>query len=336
MEVRKMDIRSEEILYLCESDVKSCLSARDAINVVKEGIRALGLGKAIQPEKIYLNVEKYCGFVKPMTAYVEPMDTIATKIFSHFPDNPKKFGLPTIDAIIILTEPKNGRHIAIMDGRWITALRTAAATTIAAEYLARKDSHVLGIIGAGVQGRSHLMTLNELFKLEEVKVSDYCEAARRQFVLEMGEMLNVSIKQVKTPREAVLGSDIVVTATTANEPLIKRDWITPGMFIAKVGSYQEIEPEVITKADKVVVDWWEYVISRCLELKTLVNAGLFNRQDVYAELPEIVAGRKTGRVKDDEINLFISIGMGVEDAAAAYYVFQQAVKLGKGVRLKRS
>jgi ornithine cyclodeaminase/alanine dehydrogenase-like protein (mu-crystallin family) len=334
--VRKTKIKPEEILYLCETDVKSCLSARDAINVVKEGIRALGLGKAIQPEKIYLNIEKYYGFVKPMIAYVEPIDTIATKVFSHFPNNPKQSGLPTIDAIIILTEPKNGRHIAVIDGRWITALRTAAATAIAAEYLARKDSHVLGIVGAGVQGRSHLMTLNELFKLEEVKVSDFYEAARRRFVLEMGEMLNVPIKQAETPLEAVKDSDIIITATTANEPLIKKDWIKPGMFIAKVGSYQEIEPEIITRADKVVVDWWEYVISRCLELKMLVNAGLFKPQDVYAELPEIVAGRKTGRVKNDETNLFISIGMGVEDAAAAYYVFQQAVKLGKGVRLKRS
>jgi len=326
----------EEILYLSDSDVKACFNAKDAIEVVKEGIKALGLGRAVQPEKIYLNVEKYNGFVKPMIAYIESMDVVATKVFSHYPNNPRNFGLPTVDAIIILTEPKNGRHIAVIDGKWITALRTAATTAIAAEYLARKNSHILGIIGAGVQGRSHLMTLNELFKLEEVRISDAFEEARRRFSIEMEEMLGIPIKQAESPLEAVKDADIVVTATTANEPLVKKEWIRPGMFIAKVGSYQEIDPEIIMNADKVVVDWWEYAINRCRELKMLFEAGSIKREDIYAELPEIVAGHKPGRETNDETNLFISIGMGVEDAAAAYYVYQQAQKLGKGVRLRRS
>ena len=327
--------KEEQLLYLSQGDVEACLEVKDSINAVEEGIRALGHGKAVQPEKIYLTLEKYNGFVKPMIAHVEPINIIASKVFSFFPGNPRKYGLPTVQAAIILTDPETGTHLALMDGTWITALRTAATTAIAAKYLSRKDSEVVGIVGAGVQGKSHLMALKEVFKLKEARISDISKEARERYAEEIGKRLELSVIPVENPRQCMDDADIILTVTTANEPLIKKDWIEPGMFIAKIGSFQEIDPEIIIAADKVVVDWWEYVSKRVKELIKLLNAGLIRREDIYAELPEIVAAKKPGRQTDDEVILFISIGMGVEDAATALHAYKEAMKKGMGTRLER-
>jgi len=318
------------ILYLSQEGVKKCLTAKDAIEAVEEGIRVLGQGEAIQPPKIYMEIEKYHGFIKPMIAYAGgSLNVSATKNFSFFPEN-RKYGRPTISAIIILNDPQTGAPLAIMDGTWITALRTAATTAVAAKYLAKRNSEVVGIFGAGVQGRSHLMCLNEMFTLKSVRIADISKEYRNQFAEEMSKKLGLDITPVDSNEQAVRGADIVVTVTTGSEVLVKKEWVKPGMLIAKVGSYQEVDLGIPGMVDKLVVDYWEYVIHRVQELiKTNTK-----RDDVYAELAEIVAGRKKGRENDTEKVLFISIGMGVEDAGAALHTYKRAKELGIGQYLE--
>lgn len=317
------------ILYLSQEDVKKCLTAKDAIEAVEGGIRVLGQGEAIQPPKIYMEIEKYHGFIKPMIAYVGgSLNVSATKNFTFFPENRKR-GKPTVSAIIILNDPQTGAPLAIMDGTWITALRTAAATAVAAKYLAKQNSEVVGIFGAGVQGRSHLMCLNEIFKLKSVRIVDISKEYQIQFAEEMSKNLGLDITPVDSNEQAVRGADVVVTVTTGNEVLVKKEWVEPGMLIAKVGSYQEVDFSIPAMVDKLVVDWWEYMY----RVKEITNTNT-KREDVYAELAEVVAGKKKGRENDREKILFISIGMGVEDAGAALHTYKRAKELGIGQYLE--
>jgi len=323
-------MKGNEILYLSQEDVKKCLTTKDTLEAVEEGIRLLGQGKAIQPPKIYMELDKYRGFIKPMIAFIdEPLNISATKNFTFFPEN-RKSGIPTVLATIILNDPETGVPLAIMDGTWITAVRTAATTAVAAKYLAKRSSEVVGIFGAGVQGKTHLMALNEVFKLKSVRIADVSKEYRAQFTKEMGEKLGLDIVAVEDNKQVVSGADIVVTATTGNEALVKKEWVEPGLFIAKVGSYQEVDFGMLAMVDKLVVDWWEYVSHRVPEImETKIK-----REDVYAELAETVSGRKKGRESNTEKILFISIGMGVEDAAVGLRVYQRAKEISVGQSLE--
>ena len=323
-------MQSDKVLYLSQEDVKQCLSIKDALEAVELGIKILGEGNAIQPRKTYLVLEKYRAFIKPMIAYVgEPINIAATKNFTFFPEN-RKHNKPTIGATIILNDPDTGTPLAIMDGTWITGARTAAATAIAAKYLAKPDSAVVGIFGAGLQGRTHLMALNEIFKLKRVQIADISKEYQKHFADEMGEKLGLDIVPVASNELAVKGADIVITVTTAKEPLVKKEWVEPGMFVAKAGSYQELDLGIPAMVDKIVVDWWDYAIERATEIIETNT----RREDIYAELAEIVAGIKKGREHNREKILFISIGMGVEDAAAAFYAYKRARELGIGQNLE--
>ena len=323
-------MKGNEILYLSQEDVKKCLTTKDTLEAVEEGIRLLGQGKAIQPPKIYMELDKYHGFIKPMIAFIDkPLNVSATKNFTFFPEN-RKHGRPTVLATIILNDPETGVPLAIMDGTWITAVRTAATTAVAAKYLAKRNSEVVGIFGAGVQGETHLMALNEVFKLKSVRIADVSKEYRAQFAKEMGEKLGLDIVAVEDNKQVVSGADIVVAATTGNAALVKKEWVEPGLFIAKVGSYQEVDFGMLAMVDKLVVDWWEYVSHRVPEImETNIK-----RENVYAELAETVSGRKSGRENDTEKILFISIGMGVEDAAVALRVYQRAKEIGIGQSLE--
>jgi ornithine cyclodeaminase/alanine dehydrogenase-like protein (mu-crystallin family) len=319
-----------KILYLSQEDVKKCLTVKDSVMAVEEGIRLLGEGKAIQPPKIYMEIGKYGGFMKPMIAFIdEPLSVSATKNFGFFPAN-REHGMSTVLATIILNDPKTGAPFGIMDGTWITALRTAATTAVAAKYLAKSDSKVVGIFGAGIQGRSHLMALNELFKLEKVTIADKSKEYRVRFAEEMSEKLNLDITPEDCNEQVVKGADIVITATTGNEPLVKTEWVEPGMFVAKVGSFQELDFGILKVVDKLVVDYWEYVSHRVPEItKTSTR-----RENVYAEIAEIVSGKKRGRENIREKILFLSIGMGVEDASVALLAYKRAKMLGIGQNLR--
>lgn len=330
-----------EILYLSEEDTASAgLTMKETIDIIERVFRAHGEGNALVPAKITLDLTvtgRYKSSGNAMPAYIGSEVTgedgiCGIKWVGSNWENPQKHGLPSILGIIILTDPETFAPKAIVGGGWVTAMRTGGATAVAVKYLAKNESKVVCIFGAGRQGRYQLLALNEILEIEEVRIVDVIREAREKYAEEMGKKTSLKIKPVEDMEEAVTGSDILITATAANEPLVKREWVKKGCLICALGSYQELEYQLIKNVNKIVVDHLEQTMHRG-ELAKWVRKGLISERDVYAELGDIVAGLKKGRESEDETMLCVPIGMGSEDIATAYRVYQLATEKGLGRRL---
>ena len=326
-----------DVLYLGEKDVElTGLTMKETIEIIEKVFKAHGEGDVIVPAKITLDLQitgKYDTWGNAMPSYVGPWKMSGIKWAGANWNNPKRHGLPSIFATIILTDPETFAPVAIMGGGWITAMRTGAATAVATKYLARKDSETLCIIGAGYTARYQLMALNEVAKIREVRVSSRTKESREKFAEEMTKKLDLNVEPVATVEDAVRGADIVVTVTSADEPLVRYEWVKDGCFICALGSYQELEFTVIKSVNKIIVDHLEQTLHRG-ELAKWVAKGLISERDVYAELGDIVAGKKKGRESDEEKILCVPIGMGSEDIATSYRVYQIAKEKGLGQKLR--
>jgi len=332
------DIGLETIL-LSDEEIKDLISMRDIMDAVELAFREKGLSRVQMPPKMYLVFGKYNGDLRVMPSYIEEMDVSAVKVVNVHPDNREKYSLPTVMAVIILVDPKNGFPMAIMGGKTITDMRTGAAGGVAAKYLARKDSRVAGFVGAGDQARTQLAALLEVFgSFGEVRVWSRSEEARTRFKSEMTMKYGhlCKIITVKNVREAVDGADIIVTATPSRMPLVMDEWIQPGTHFNCVGAdapgKEEIDPLILKRA-KIVVDDWEQA-SHSGEINVPLSRGLLSKSDIWAEIGEIVAGIKPGRISDDEITVFVSTGLAIQDAVTANLVYQRALKLGVGRKIK--
>jgi alanine dehydrogenase len=326
-------------LLLTEKDIKQLLTMDEVMQVVESAFKAKGLGHAQMPAKIYLFYNKYKGDLRAMPSYLEELDISAVKIVNSHPENPTKHGLPTVMATIILVNPKNGTPIAIMGGTWITDMRTGAAGGIAAKYLAKKDSKIVGLVGAGAQARTQLMGLLSFYKkFEEVRVWSRTEKTRDAYVTEMKPIYGKVAKIVPTEsvKDAVEGADIVVTTTASREPVVSNDWVEAGMHFNCIGAdapgKQELDPAILTRA-KIIVDDWEQA-SHSGEINVPLTKGIITKQNVWAEIGEIVAGLKAGRTSSDEITVFTSTGLAVQDAVTANLAYKKALAKGIGKLLE--
>jgi alanine dehydrogenase len=325
-----------ELLCITEKDVKlTGLTMRETVDIVERVFEAHGKGDAIVPPKTSLDMQitaKHKTWGNAMPAYVGPWNISGIKWAGANWDNPAKYELPSIFATIILTDPETFAPVAIVGGGWITAMRTGAATAVAAKYLARHDSRVLCIVGAGYQASFQLSALNELLNLDEVRIADKRKQAREKFAEEMGAKLGLSIYPVTTIQDAVKGADVVVTVTSADEPLVHYEWLKDGCLICAVGSYQELQFRILKSVDRIIVDHLEQTMHRG-ELAKWVIRGLLSERDVYAELGDIVAGKKKGRESDTEKLLCVPIGMGSEDLAVAKRIYDISLEKGIGTKL---
>ncbi|MFB0543560.1 MAG: ornithine cyclodeaminase family protein [Candidatus Bathyarchaeia archaeon] len=323
-------------LYLTQKDVESVLDMKGAIEAVEDGFREMGLGRVEMPARVYLHFEEYNGVLIAMPAYIMGLDAAGLKVVTVHPGNPERYGLPAVIATIILNDPKNGKPLAIMDGTYITALRTGAAGACGAKYLSRRDSKVVGIIGLGVQGRSQLMGLCEVRDIEKAKVFDLLPAARSKYVEEMGGRLGIDIEAVDSYEEAVRGVDIVVTCTPSPKPFLKGEWVEEGVHISAIGAdtvaKRELDSSVVKKVDKLVVDFIDQALI-VGDLAVPVSEGAIRREDIYAELGEIVAGKKRGREREEEITLFKATGLAIQDVGTAFKVYNLAKERGVGREL---
>ncbi|UCB61228.1 MAG: ornithine cyclodeaminase [Candidatus Bathyarchaeota archaeon] len=326
-----------EILYLAEKDVAlTGLTMKETVETIERVFKAHGEGDVIVPSKISLDMKitaKYDTWGNAMPAYVGPWNMSGIKWAGANWNNPKKYGLPSIFATIILTDPETFAPVAIIGGGWITAMRTGAATAVAAKYLARHDAKVLCIVGAGYQSGFQLSALNEVQKLSEVRVADIRKNARESFAEEMGKKLSLNVSPVDSMENGVKGADIIVTVTSADAPLVRNEWLKTGCFICAVGSYQELDFKIIRTVNKIVVDHLEQTMHRG-ELAKWVSKGLISKRDVYAELGYIVAGKKKGRESDTERILCVPIGMGSEDIAISKRIYEISLKKGLGKKLR--
>lgn len=327
---------AESILYLTEADVQQTLTVLEAVDLAEQGIKADAAGR-VAGDKFYMPLGE-AGFIKPFSGYMEGEKLAFVKTFSFLPGNRERFGYPATSSMVLLFDAETGLPVCLMEGGWVTALKTGASTAVTAAALARHDATTATIFGAGSLGRMHLQALTSRFSLQQAYVVDILPEAAEAYATELEPRVGFAVEPLplEAREVAVRRSDIIITVTTGNQPLVERDWLRPGAFVARLGSYQEVALDVITGAEKVIVDNWHYVRPRIPELEMLAQAKRFGPEAVHAEWPDVVAGRKPGREARDEIIVYIALGIWGEYAAILPEVYRRARKLGLGRSLPRS
>ncbi|MDI3486153.1 MAG: alanine dehydrogenase [Methanolobus sp.] len=323
-----------DVLWLDQSDVKNVIDMPLTLSAVENGFREHGLKKVQMPPKSYLYFENHNGDLRTMPSFMEEKDIAGVKIVNVHPDNREK-GLPTVMAVIVLNSTETGAPLAIMDGTHVTDMRTGAAGGVAAKYLARKDSHVVGMVGTGGQARTQLLALSEVMDIEEVKITCRNTGHCDSFEKDMKKVVRCDFKRKQSIKD-VCDCDVLVTTTPVREPVVKAEWIHEGTHINAIGAdavgKQELESSIMKKARIIVDDIVQ--ASHSGEVNVPLSQGVISESDIHAELGEIVAGVKKGRLSDDDITIFDSTGLAVQDLVTANMVYTKALELGIGKKVK--
>ena len=324
---------ANKLLYLSYEDVKSTdLSMADIIKVVEQGFMEMGNGQVEMPPKpgVHPGIDGD-NFIHAMPAYIPAMDSVGVKWVSGYPGNPAK-GLPYVNGLLIYNDTRTGLPLAVMDCTWITGMRTGAASAISAKYLARPDSSIIGILACGVQGHTNLEAMNVLFPLKKIYAFD-TNPEQVKALAEYGQnTLGLDVEIVSDPRKAVTGCDIIVTSgPILKKPheTIKSGWVDKGSFVSCVDFDSFFSRNALNQADK----WTTDNLAQYNQYKN--SAGYFTDcPDVYAELGELVTGRKQGRQTDEERNFSANLGLAMEDMAVCPLLFQLAKEKNIGTWLK--
>jgi len=328
-----------KILLLTESDIEAILKIDEVMDAVETAFKEKALGYVQMPPKVYITYEKYNGDLRAMPSYLERLEISAVKVVNVHPDNPKKFDLPTVMAVIVLIDPKSGAPLAIMGGKWITAMRTGAAGGIAAKYLAKKDSKVVGLVGAGVQAKTQLIALLRLYgSLEEVRVWDISKNRVESYISEMRSICEgkTTLVPVKNVKDAVDNADIIVTTTPSRKPLVYDEWVSEGTHITCIGAdapgKEELDPKILLRA-KIYVDDWEQGLHSG-EVNVPFSKGIITKENIFGELGDVIAGLKPGRTSSEEITIFTSTGLAIQDAVTADIAYRKALSRNLGQWIK--
>lgn len=334
-----MEIQKKvEFLYLSQEDVIAAggLEMAETVKAVEAAFRLHAKGETVLPPKPVLRwggpeTEETTGRIMSMPAYLGgDMRVAGIKWIPSAPQNPTKYGLPRANAIIILNDPDTLLPLAIMDGTLVSAMRTGAATGVAAKYLALPGSHRIGLVGAGVQGRTQLMALKAvLLHIDEIRVFDLDKAKTARFAEEMTAQLGLPVLAAASAELACKDADVFVTATMSTFPYVQPDWYAPGAFHGEV-SFWDTPPEVLATLDRVVVDDYFQVEHHGVDVSfRAVRDGFIPREKVV-DLGDVLIGKAPGRQTDKEKILFNPIGMGINDVAEAYRVYLSAKNKGIG------
>jgi len=327
------------MLILTADDVKKALPMQEAIEAMKRAYASLSDGKAEVPLRTRLSVPPQEAVSLFMPAYVQAQggDALAVKVVSLFPNNPGR-GLAFIQAAVLVLEADTGQTAAVLEGSSLTAIRTGAGSGAAIDLLARPNSKVVAVFGAGAQGRTQLEAACSVRKIEAAWVFDPSAEQAEAFVEEMAGMGSIpkDLRVANKPEQAVSEADIVCTATTSTTPVFADSDLKLGAHVSAIGSYtpemQEVPAETVARA-LAVVDSRSATLAETGDLLQPMQAGLFGEEHIYAELGEIVLGRKAGRQSSDQITYFKSVGVAVQDAMAAQLALQNARQLGLGVEV---
>lgn len=327
------------MLVLTAEQVRRALPMEACIAAMKAAFAALSAGRAQVPLRARLSVPPHEAVSLIMPAFVDTGDdqAMAIKIVSLFPHNPAR-DLAFIQAAVLVCEPESGRPTALLEGSALTAIRTGAASGAAIDLLARPDSKVVAVFGAGVQGRTQLQAACAARAVERARVYDPSRARAEAFAREMAPVLSLPepIMVAETPGQAAGGADIICTATTSKTPVFEDRHVRPGTHISAVGSYapdmQELPAETVSRAN-LVVDSRSAALAESGDLIQPIQAGLFTEAHIRAELGEIISGRLPGRVSPEEITIFKSVGVAVQDAVAAQLALRNARAWGLGTEV---
>jgi len=322
------------VVVLTRKDIESVLTMKDAISAVEGAFRELALGTVEMPLRPIIRPPEHNGMVVFMPAYIGGMNALGMKLVSVYPDNPADHNLPTILGTILLNEPKTGALLSIMDGAWITAMRTGAVSGVATKYLAREDAGTVGVFGTGVQARTQLIAMKEVRKLREVKAYDIVPEKSRKFSEEMTKTLGIEVVPEENPKEVVRDSNIIVAATTSKVPVFDGNLLEDGTHVNGIGSHhgpgvRELDDVTIRRA-KVVVDQKEACLKEAGDLMDLISKGVISADHIYAELGELIIGKKKGRTDNNEITVFKSVGLAIQDVSTAVKVYELAKSKGIG------
>ncbi len=312
-------------LLVSRSDVADVLEMADAVEAVEAVFKAHGEGRTQMPPKVYLSFPK--GDLRSMPAYVPDLGLATVKNVNVHPENED---VPVVMATVTVFDPDTGYPLAVMDATYLTAERTGAAGGIAARYLARKDSRVASFIGGGRQAETQLDALMvTMGAIERVLVSDVSAEHAEHFVRYCAETYDLEASSCSA-EEAVRGADILTTVTPVTKPIVKRNWVVPGTHINAIGAdaegKQELECAILQDA-RLVIDNWEQS-SHGGEINVAVSRGLITHDDVAAEIGEVVCGKEPGRQSDDEITVFDSTGLAIQDLACAALVYRKLAETG--------
>ena len=318
-----------KILYLSRADVESVhLSMSEILHLLEQAFLEKGNGRVEMPPKPGVHTMPDA-FIHAMPAYIPAMRSAGIKWVSGYPENFKR-GLPYITGLMILNDVETGIPYAVMDCAWITAMRTGAASALAAKYLARPESETVGILACGVQGRTNLEALACLFPIRQVYAYDVLPEVQERFVDEMTDWFDFEVIGVNDPRQAVVESDLVVTSGPILKhptPVIKKDWLRPGAYASAVDFDSYWTGEALAQMDRVTTD-------DHAQFQYYKSVGYFQQTpDPYADLGELVAGRKPGRLDEKERTLAINLGLAMDDMAVAPTVYRCAKEKGLGVEL---
>jgi ornithine cyclodeaminase/alanine dehydrogenase-like protein (mu-crystallin family) len=319
-----------QLLYLSQADVVSIeLPMAEIIDAVDGAFRAKGEGRTEMPPKPGIHPGGGDNFIHAMPAYIQDLKSAGIKWVGGFPDNHRK-GLPYITGLLILNEVETGLPLSVMDCVWITAKRTGAATAIAARHLAKPDSAVVGVLGCGVQGRSNVEALKVLFPLKKIMAYDMDGAAVQRYVKDVSSQWGLEVVPVKTPREAVTGCDIVVTAGPIHKKphaTIQAGWLDQGAFASLVDYDSYWHPAAMKQVAKFCTD-------DVPQLRLHQQFGYFQDiPDIHADLGELVTGRRPGRQNDSEQTMTANLGLAIDDMAVAPLLYRRAREKGIGTWL---
>jgi len=316
------------MLFLSDGDVAGLLTMEETVDAVEEAFREYAEGRVVMPPRSTIMVPGYGGSISFMPSYLSGLDAQATKIISIYPGNRER-GLPTTAAWLVVNDPATGEVKAFMEATYLTAMRTGAITGVAARYLAPEDASTVAVFGAGAQGRTQAWAACTVRAVERVYVYDVYPEARRRFAEEMTGKLGVEVVAASSGEEACRDADIVLTATTSSVPVISRGWLKDRVHVSAIGAFypdwRELDTATVAES-KLVIDDREGIMLEAGDVLIPIREGAITEGHIYAELKELVSGRKRGRTPEDGITVFKSVGIAIQDSSVANLVIK---KLGR-------
>jgi alanine dehydrogenase len=333
------DAHNRPVLILTRHEVEQAIDRDRLVDAVAAAMAELSSGAASVPSRTAALVESVGGALMAMPAHVPGAGALAAKLVGQFPQNPVR-GLPSHVAIIAVFDPETGVPLAVMDGEAITAERTAAGSALSVRLLARSDAAVLAVLGTGVQARSHGRAVARMRPLRELRVAGRDHAKARALAAELGAELGVPAAAAVGYREAIAGADIVCACTHSPEPVVRGEWLEPGMHVTSVGvngDGRELDAEAVARS-LVVVESRTAALAAfptgSNDLAWAIRDGAITAGHVHAEVGELVSGTRPGRTSADQITLYKSVGVAAQDAAAAALVLSIAREAGLGTEVE--
>ena len=319
-------------ILLSENDVRAVLTMDALIDAMETALNAFSAGGVRQPLRSVVEVAKGHAFFGSMPAYVETPAALGTKLVTVYHSNLDR-GLPSHLATIVLLDPETGALQAILDGRYITEARTAAASAVSTKHLARPDARVLGVIGSGVQARSHLEALTRVRSFERIQIWSRDGTHVAALIDELATRIPARLVPASSAQDAVRGANVIALVSAAREPVVRREWIADGAHICAVGACRPDQREMDTalvRDARVFVDSMAGALAEAGDLVIPIREGAIEAAHIVAELGSVVGGRAQGRRSPTEITVFKSLGMAVEDVAAARLAWERASERGLG------